>query len=33
MVHRKQNKVDIQSFLASLLLVTSQKRSASVEIA
>src|SRR3954468_22785435 len=31
MVHCKQNKVDIKSFLASLLLVTSQTRSASVE--
>src|SRR3954464_5685798 len=31
MVHCKQNNVDIQNFLASLLLVTSQTRSASVE--
>src|SRR3954452_2921479 len=31
MVHCKQNKVDIKSFLAPLLLVTSQTRSASVE--
>src|SRR3954452_18643481 len=31
MVHCKQNNVDIQSFLALLLLVTSQTRSASVE--
>src|SRR4051812_16202642 len=32
MVHCKQNNVDIQNFLASLLLVTSQTRSASVEL-
>src|SRR3954454_6198034 len=32
MVHCKQNNVDIQSFLALLLLVTSQTRSASVEL-
>src|SRR3954447_9593392 len=31
MVRCKQNNVDIQNFLASLLLVTSQTRSASVE--
>ena len=31
MVHCKQNKVDIKNFLAPLLLVTSQTRSASVE--
>src|SRR3954469_9792936 len=31
MVHCKQNKVDIKSFLAPLLLVTSQTRSARVE--
>src|SRR3954469_20931424 len=31
MVQCKQNNVDIQSFLALLLLVTSQTRSASVE--
>ena len=31
MVHCKQNNVDIKSFLAPLLLVTSQTRSASVE--
>src|SRR6185369_9885417 len=32
MVHCKQNNVDIKSFLASLLLVTSQTGSASVEL-
>src|SRR3954465_7044404 len=31
MVQCKQNNVDIKSFLATLLLVTSQTRSASVE--